>query len=345
MRVLFVTYPWIGLGQGGLQHQIERTSAAVSRHGVSVLEFNPWKYELHDVDLVHVFGTDPSVFHLVHRAKSVGKPVVVSPVYSCYQRSIFGDKLRTLIARKARVMWSGLRQTQKMLALADRVLALNDVECLAVKKIFHIPNSKLSIVPNGIERDFQNGDAKLFSSKYSVRDFVLHVGSIVPVKNHLKLIRAMETIDAPLVIVGEPTSSNSDYYNACVEAAGPRVLFTGRIEHDDPMLSAAYAAAKVFALPSYSEVMPLVLYEAAAAGCNLVASRNFPIDDDLSNYVSLVNPNRVSSIRRGISKALTLQNSGGQQDVVNRMLDWDDVGARIVDEYEDTVLSSSACMT
>ena len=54
----------------------------------------------------------------------------------------------------------------------------------------------------------------------------------------------------------------------------------GRLDHHDPLLASAYAAARVFALPSWFETPGLAALEAALAGCS-VAITPYRLDPGL----------------------------------------------------------------
>ena len=56
----------------------------------------------------------------------------------------------------------------------------------------------------------------------------------------------------------------------CRRAGEGLVAWLGRLDHDDPLLASAYAAARVFALPSWFETPGLAALEAALAGCAVV---------------------------------------------------------------------------
>ena len=50
------------------------------------------------------------------------------------------------------------------------------------------------------------------------------------------------------------------------QRGGEAVRWLGASDHDDPLLASAYAAARVFALPSWFETPGLAALEAALAG-------------------------------------------------------------------------------
>ena len=120
----------------------------------------------------------------------------------------------------------------------------------------------------------------------------------------------------------------------CKELAGDNVLFLGHIDYNDPLLAAAFAAAKVFALPSYSEVMPQVLYQAIQAGCNVVVSRNVPIYDEIKDKVFRFNPSNIKQLRDCICKAHARPVSDDLREFGMRMPGWRQVTDRICRIYE-----------
>ena len=66
--------------------------------------------------------------------------------------------------------------------------------------------------------------------------------------------------------IGEPVPGHEAYARECRRAGDGFVTWLGRLEHDDPLLASAYAAARVFALPSWFETPGLAALEAALAG-------------------------------------------------------------------------------
>ena len=61
-----------------------------------------------------------------------------------------------------------------------------------------------------------------------------------------------------------------DYARECRRAGEGLVTWLGRLDHTIPLLASAYAAARVFALPSWFETPGLAALEAALAGCAVV---------------------------------------------------------------------------
>ena len=106
----------------------------------------------------------------------------------------------------------------------------------------------------------------MFCRRFGTFPFVLSVGRIEPRKNTLGLIRAARRLELPLVIAGEAPPGFERYEAECRRAAGDRTIWLGRLDHHDPLLASAYAAARVFALPSWFETPGLAALEAALGG-------------------------------------------------------------------------------
>src|SRR5207245_1548094 len=131
-------------------------------------------------------------------------------------------------------------------------------------------------------------------------DFVLFVGRVEPRKNVLGLIRAVARMGVPLVVVGAPPAGHERYAEQCRRAGLGFVRWLGAMEHDDPMLASAYAAARVFALPSWFETPGLAALEAALAGAAVVVTPFGCTREYFGNRVEYARPDRASEIHTAI---------------------------------------------
>ena len=85
------------------------------------------------------------------------------------------------------------------------------------------------------------------------------------------------------------------------EEAGDNVHFLGSISHEN--LRNLYKVSKVHALVSWMETPGLSTLEAAAMGCNVVATKKGDPYDYLGDYAFYCEPDDVNSIREAITKA------------------------------------------
>ena len=335
MRVLFLTYPRIGLNRGGLQIQIEETARGLSKLGVDIVQYDPWKNQIPDVDICHVFSIDSSMIYHVNRATSSAVPVILSPVLN-----LFGS--RQLVSRMKQRMsilpgvYSDLRRAGQMLSAATKIIALNSEEREMLGAVFQIELSRVCIVPNGISAAFSGGDPRLFNSAYGISDFVLNVASIEPRKNQLSLVRAMKRLPYTLVLVGKCSPEHTDYLKKVEDEAGDNVRVIGAIRNDDPMLASCYRAAKLFVLPSFSEVMPLTINEAVLAGCRIVVSNRVPVSESIVPHSERFRPDDIEAIARIIDHKM--QDRGANREAsqaVAAMPTWDEICQELVKIYQD----------
>ena len=328
MKVLFLAYPRIGLNRGGLQVQIEETAKGLAQLGIEVIRYDPWQNQIPEVDICHVFSIDGALVHHVVRAVSLGIPVVVSPVLNLFaSRPMFTMMKRQLSSLPG--LYSDLRRAGNMLNAATKIVALNEDERDLLMKVFNVAAAKCCVIPNGISMAFRDGDARIFEQAYGVTQFVLNVASIEPRKNQLSLIRAMKRLPYTLVLVGKASHEHEAYLDECKAEAGDNVKFIGALKHDDPMLAACYKAAKLFVMPSFSEVMPLTLYEAAVAGCRLLVSDQVPVADPLVPFISRCSPKNTDTLSHRIDVEMREGKTEAIRQALTAMPTWSGVCAEL----------------
>lgn len=337
MNVLFISRSHIGLSKGGLQGQILRTAQCLQNRGFEVVFADAWQNQISNVDICHCWSSDPQMVYHVKEAKKQNIPVVISPVFMRFLEPLFKVSLEYHLARLIPGLFTPQMIQSTMFNACDGLIALNMEEKEVLQRVFNLSDEKVHIVPNGIDQKFAKGDPNLFIEKYGVKDFVLQVGYIESRKNALTIIRAMKDLPYHLVLVGGWEMRDNDYVEQCKKEAGSNVTFTGHIDNDDPMLASAYAAAKVFVLPSFNEVMPLVVYEAGQAGCKLVLSNTFPCAELIRDYVRFAHPRRPEQFRTQILDALLEKENSHVREISLSMPTWQDITDQIIEIYSGLI--------
>ena len=334
MQVLHVIRQDAQRSLGGDTIQMLKTKAALENMGLSVEVRGTGELgDLPACDIAHVFNiqTADSSWAAFEALEQRGIPTVLSSIYWDMWEHMFefavaehprwrwmARLLGKVRARQAYVSWQRQKapftatwQVQRrLLERALRVLPNSQSEGDLLQKTFRLNGSfqhKVDVVPNGIDTGLFDSiptPSEAFRIKYGVRDFVLEVGAISPVKNQLGLIEALYDLAVPLVFVGQPAVAMPEYAEACKARAKERgnVTFVGRLPHEE--LPGIYALAAVHALPSWRETPGLVSLEAAAAGCRIVTTSIGSTRDYFGELAWYCYPDSLVSIREAVEAAL-----------------------------------------
>ena len=335
IKVLFNTQSIGFQMMGGLEVQMLQTKKHLEKLGVNVKLFDPFHDKLDDFDILHTFGSySYETVPITKMAKEKNMPIAISSVYwiSSFRRKLinFGSKFLSIISER----YGLINPSKYLFSLADIILPNSKLEAELLFHQFNIDRNKLFIVPNGVERRFLHGDPNIFIQRNGIEDFVLFVGHVEERKNVLRLIKAMNGTEIPLVIIGTPMSTQSYYYKICKKEANDNIHFLGNIDHDSELLSSAYSAAKVFALPSWAETPGIATLEAGMAGCNVVITNRGSTSEYFKNLVTYCNPADIKSIRNAIIEAYNRDKS---KKLINHILDnytWDIVAKKTLVAYD-----------
>jgi len=196
---------------------------------------------------------------------------------------------------------------------------------------------KADVIPNAIDTRLYESlpaPSEIFFRTYDIRDFVLEVGTIYPVKNQLELIEALFDLPVPLVFVGQTLDAFADYANACRARAAQRgnVYFIDHLPYEE--LPGIYALAGVHALPSWRETPGLVSLEAAAAGCRIVTTSIGSTRDYFGDLVWYCAPDDRASIRTAIEAALQAKPSTALRQRVLSEYTWERTAQATLASYQ-----------
>ncbi len=262
---------------GGGENQLIQTSRHLEDLGLAIRPFCSWGDRLEDARLLHLYGMSREGLELARVAKGRGVPVAVSPICWFEPRALAALAPSRTRAAIDLAKWLSRRALpalpdwrRHLLALADAILPNSRAESAQLQGLFGADPRKIHVVSNGVDPRFARADPIAFRERFGDEEFVLYVGRVEPRKNVLNLIRASRLAGLPLVVIGGGVPGHDRYFQQCRREAGDGVRFLHRVDHADPMLKSALAAARVFALPSWFETPGLAALEAALAGCAIV---------------------------------------------------------------------------
>ncbi len=342
--ILFHAPSTVFQSPGGGENQLVQTGQHLEDLGHRVKLFNPWCDRIDDARLLHLFGMSREGLELARMARMRHIPVVLSPI--CWidawamnataQHRLQGLANLAKWSLKAAVpQWPTWRR--ELLLAADAILPNSRAEAAQLIRLFGAEPKSIHVVPNGVSSRFERANPELFRSRYGDDPFVLYVGRIEPRKNVLGLVQASRSLGVPLVAIGNPAPGFDEYDRACREIGGDGVTWYPAVEHDDPWLASAFAAARVFALPSWFETPGLAALEAALAHCAIVITPNGCTREYFRTHVEYARPQRCREIQEAIRKAWKNGPDPGLARHIETHFLWSKVAARTAEVYDQLI--------
>jgi len=344
MRVLYTTYQTAFQFKGGGEVILSKCREYLEKEKVKVKLYNMWEDRLKDYDLLHNFSVFSECLPLIDAARQFKVPVALHTIYWPQTESALkgstslsekAKKIAYTLSNKYDIL--GSSKMRAMMKKADILFPNSKVEGIMLEKEFKAEKSKIHVVHDGVDSRFFKGSPKEFEKKFGLKDFALYVGRIEPRKNVLGTIRAMKGSEIPLVIVGEGSSTQQDYFEKCKKEAGKNVHFLGRIEHDSSLLVSAYNAARVLALPSWYETPGIVALEAAAAGTRIVITDRGCTKEYFNDFASYVNPNDTQAIRKSIEDAFRQEKNPELARLIKKEYTWEKVAKELIEGYKKII--------
>jgi glycosyltransferase involved in cell wall biosynthesis len=339
MNILMIAPLSIGVVNGGVRIQSTKTAQHLKKFGVGVDLFNPWnETDVTRYDLVHLFLASNETLTIASRLKELDCKMVVSPVFftrrsaAVIRQSI---KIETVAGKLVKGIFSDYSIKASVCKAAKLVLPNTASEAGLIRDGFGIPDEHIAVIPNGVDSSFADATPDRFRSKHDVQNFTLFVGDAsARRKNVLHLLQQHTPNDNPLVIIGK--FDQSDYSVNCINIINSRenIHYLGPLNHDDPMLASAYAAADVFALPSQFETPGIAALEAGLAGCRLAITKVGGTQEVFGNFAEYIDPENKRSIMQAIRRAHELPKDDSLKSIILENYTWETVAQQTLTAYE-----------
>jgi glycosyltransferase involved in cell wall biosynthesis len=277
----------------------------------------------HDLDIIHLHGIGPAAFAPV--AGLFGRRVVSTFHALDWRQVKWGPWAKMFLKRGER---TGARRSDTVIAVSRLMQA----------HIQHAHGVEARYIPNGASRRRSPVDLSLIE-RWGLKSggYILTVGRIIPDRELHTLIEAFHQLPTTLrlVIVGSE-NPRSAYTDALERLAAERVVFTGDV-FGEP-LEALYAGARLYALASRVEGLPITVCEAMAHARPLVLSdipENAEVGGTAARYFKCGDVNALASTLQQL-----LEDPAGS-DALGRLArqrfeteyDWDLVTDQVEAEY------------
>ncbi len=353
LRVLMQSRANAFTQRGGDTTVLEHLARGLCAKGVEVCVDLEGAQDPRNFDIVHLFNfaTPQLTQEFARRAMLAGIPYVVTTLYediaSFHSQSHYvGNRLVEYVrsgqkrggwlitaAEISSIPRSGRFQADEIAQNAAALFPNGAGEAASLRRDF--PNSKRCIeIPVGHEIGAMCSSS-LFEQRYGVRDFVFCVGRLETRKNQLMLLKALEDSDLTVVLAAGGFTYQPDY-DAAVRSFKRRgkTIVLDRI--DAELLSSAYAACRVHALPSWYELPGLVSLEAAAHRKNIVVTRTGTTADYVGNQAFYCIPWDCDSILAAVTAAYYAP-AGDSLVRMARSFTWDEAVRRSIEAYSEVL--------
>ncbi len=343
MNISIVSYHTVDIKHGGPRTQILQTKKHLEKLGLRVQLYDIWNdnNQFRKTDIFHIFSSNFGVFDFARFVNSEKKKFVVSPIFFTRQSPLsikFVIKSNEVINNFVPGIWTDYNVSKKICQWSDKVLPNTDKEKLLIKNGLGVKNSKIEIIPNGVEKRFLEADPKIFINKYGIKDFILNVGHIgVERKNTLTLIKALSKIDHPAVIIGKIYNTSEGL--SCIKEAkkNKNLIIIDGLDHNSKMLESAYAASKVFVLPAKYETPGIAGLEAGLAGSKIVITKYGGTKYYFNKFATYINPYSIKNIKNAIEKNLEISKSNELSDHIKNNFLWEKVAEKTASIYEKII--------
>jgi glycosyltransferase involved in cell wall biosynthesis len=326
---------------GGGENQLVQTGRYLEARGVAVRPFVPWNDRIDRARLLHLFGMSREGLQLARVARAKGVPVVLSPICWIEPRAMAALATDRLGKWANRAKWRLKSLVPRLptwrrdlLSSADVILPNSAAEGEQLVRWFGADPEAIRPVPNGVEERFARADPGYFRTIHGDRDFILYVGRIEPRKNVLGLVEGVRKTGLPLVVIGDALPGYEAYAADCKRAGASFTRWLSRVDHDDPLLESAYAAARVLALPSWFETPGLVALEAALAGTAVVVTPHGCTREYFGDRVGYARPDRPLEIARSLTEAWNNGPDPSLSAHVEKHYPWSEVARLTAEAYE-----------
>ncbi len=345
MKICFATYEGVPLAKGGPYIKIMECKNHLEKLGHEVELFNMWTSadKLKDFEIVHLVGSNFSIYGLARNLFYQKTKFIVEPVFYSSHSCKYLNRVNSadkIIRKFVPGLWLDYGFIRDICEWSQKILPNTSEEKNLISKGFNISENKFAVLYNGVSERFLDSDPDIFYKKYGIKNFILNVGHIgAKRKNILTLVKALEKIDHPSVIIGKVLNTNESEEVKKIIQRNKNILLIEELENDSPLLASAYAACDTFVLPSLFETPGIAALEAALSGAKIVITPFGGTKDYFQNMAEYVEPTSINSIKNGIEKSLNSKKSDKLHNFIKENFLWEKIAVKSLEYLQEYKLN------
>jgi glycosyltransferase involved in cell wall biosynthesis len=233
---------------------------------------------------------------------------------------------------------------------ADVIITISEATKRDIITQLHIPEERIHVVYGGVAADYRlpidEATVRRVLDSYGLAsgEYLLHVGTLEPRKNLVRLVEAYHELrlakpdSPPLILIGAPGWEFRTIFARIEELdLETHVRYLGRVERAH--LPQLYAGARLFVFPSLYEGFGLPPLEAMACGTPVIVSNVASLPEVVGGAGYLVDPKDTGAIAAAMLELLN-DESGHCSELAAMGLrqasqfTWEHAAARLLSIYE-----------
>ncbi len=194
---------------------------------------------------------------------------------------------------------------------ANKVIAMSENTRQDIIEYYNIPPSKIEVIyqschPQFFQKVTETVRMKVCQQYKLPQTYLLYVGSIIPRKRLLSIVKAMKITDTdiPLVVLGEGKRYKQEVKTYIRQHhLDHRVLFPKNVSFSD--FPAIYQQASIFIYPSIYEGFGIPIIEALYSKIPVITAFNSSLAEASGPEAYFINPHQTEEIAAAIDHILT----------------------------------------
>lgn len=340
MRIFLASYQGVMLNKSGPSYKLIHMKKALEEKGMVVHFYDMWDADLQiaENDIFHIFNASVATYGLAKNLKRFGAKYVVNPIFFSNHSAKTLRLYRKLEKQFSSVMkrsMSDYEFTRFICDNSEKVLPNTQAEADLLSAGLEIDESRITIIHNGVEQRFSEGNPDIFHKKFGVKDFVLYVGHLGSYrKNGMNIVKALGKLDVPVFIFANVYDNSEGSMCVAEIEKFKNIRFLNWIDHDDPLLDSAYAACDTFVLPTRYETPGRAALEAGLAGAKIVITPYGGTKEYFAEFAEYPDPNSVEAIRAAIERSLNKKKTPDLSIRINENYIWPIIAEKTLKMYE-----------